>query len=60
MIMIIDKQIECPECGGEGRREYEVPVVDWRHGGYLSSEWATCEMCFGLGEITVETDEDDG
>lgn len=54
----MDKEIECPECGGEGRCEYEVAVVDWKHGGYLTTEMATCETCDGWGEITVEDCEE--
>lgn len=55
----MDKQIECPECGGEGCCEYDKPVVDWNNGGYIDTEVATCEMCDGCGEITIEEDEDD-
>ena len=25
---MLDIFVECPECGGEGRCEYEVPVID--------------------------------
>ena len=49
----------CPECGGAGQVEYEVPVVDYEHGGYLDTEWGDCENCGGTGEIEDWEDEDD-
>ena len=53
------KEIECPECGGEGRCEYEVAVVDYEHGGYLAGKMMECQLCEGYGEITVEEEEDE-
>jgi len=50
-------EVECPECGGEGRCEYEVAVIDWEHGGYLKGERMTCERCQGDGVIEVEDEE---
>ena len=41
----------CPVCDGEGRLEYEVPVVDHYHGGYLDTEMGDCERCGGTGEV---------
>lgn len=46
----------CPECGGEGECEYEVPAPDpmaWR-GGELVGRVMTCEKCDGTGEIEDE------
>jgi len=45
----------CEECGGEGRLEYERPVVDWDHGGYLEGYMDDCETCNGLGELEYDT-----
>lgn len=53
--------IECPECGGEGRCEYEVAVPDpmaWR-GGELQGRIMECEMCSGSGEIEIEDEDED-
>ena len=41
----------CPVCEGEGQLEYEVPVVDYNHGGYLDTEWGDCDHCGGTGEV---------
>ncbi len=49
----------CPECGGEGQCEYEVPVpapMSWR-GGWLEDRLMECELCGGSGEIE---DEEEG
>jgi len=43
--------VECDECGGEGRCEYEYAVVDWVHGGELRAKMDTCEKCDGSGEL---------
>jgi len=48
---------DCPECNGTGEAEYEVPVVDHVHGGFLDTEIRECSNCGGSGE--VEFDEDD-
>lgn len=53
--------IECPECGGEGRCEYEVAVPDpmaWR-GGELQGRIMECQMCEGSGEVEIEDEDDD-
>lgn len=51
---MLDIFVECPECGGEGRCEYEVPVIDYDNGGYLKGEWQECHKCHGLGEVQSE------
>ena len=35
--------IPCPQCGGEGRVEYERPVVDYERGGYLAGCYDECD-----------------
>jgi DnaJ-class molecular chaperone len=49
----------CPECNGEGEVEYEIPVVDYVNGGYLTTKWDDCQNCGGTGEIDDWDDEDD-
>jgi DnaJ-class molecular chaperone len=49
----------CPECGGEGRREYERPVIDYVNGGYLEGYMDTCDECGGYGEVEAEEDEEE-
>ena len=44
----------CPDCDGEGRREYEKPVVDYVNGGFIDVVWDTCETCDGSGEVKDE------
>ena len=51
--------IECPQCGGEGRCEYERGVVDWKHGGYLEAFMDECDECQGSGEVEIEVEEED-
>lgn len=48
------KLVECDECGGEGRAEYEEAVVDYNHGGYLKGVMRDCEKCGGYGELEIE------
>jgi RecJ-like exonuclease len=49
----------CPVCDGEGRLEYEVPVVDhYHHGGYLDTEMGDCDRCGGTGEVEDWEDEE--
>lgn len=45
--------IECPECGGAGEYEVDVPMPHnaGRDVGYLDSRWETCEMCEGEGVV---------
>ena len=33
IIFTFDDEVECPECGGEGRVEYEFEVIDHIRGG---------------------------
>ena len=44
---------ECPECGGAGEYEVDVPMPHnaGRDVGYLDSRWETCEECGGEGEV---------
>ena len=37
--------VVCPECGGEGRCEYERAVVDYMRGGDLEGYIDECEKC---------------
>ena len=53
------KLVECDECGGEGRCEYERAVIDWEHGGYLEGYMDTCEKCDGSGEVEIEEEEEE-
>ena len=47
----------CPECGGYGELEYERPVVNWMHGGYLEGYMDTCDKCDGEGYVEDEDAE---
>ena len=52
----------CPECGGEGQCEYEVPVpapMSWR-GGWVEDRLMECELCGGSGEIEGEETDEQG
>ena len=53
-----EAMIDCPECGGEGRCEYEreVPMSNSNPYGYLEDYWAECDNCQGTGQI--EADEE--
>jgi len=53
--------IDCPECDGEGRCEYEraVPMSNSNPYGYLEDYWADCENCGGTGIIEDDLDDDD-
>tara|TARA_R110000824_G_scaffold33761_2_gene107974 strand:+ start:693 stop:902 length:210 start_codon:yes stop_codon:yes gene_type:complete len=50
------RQKECPECGGEGQVEIDVPrpASFGRDIGELYAEWLACERCSGKGEIKIE------
>lgn len=48
----------CEECGGEGRLEYERPVVDWNNGGYLEGYMDDCHICDGTGEFEDGTTQE--
>ena len=50
-------EVDCPECDGQGRCEYEEAVIDWDHGGYLKGVVKTCQKCFGIGVIEAEDDD---
>lgn len=52
-------QVECPECGGDGRCEYDKPVVDWVRGGFIDTVVDECETCHGFGKIEIEDEDDD-
>ena len=43
--------IPCPQCGGEGRVEYERPVVDYERGGYLEGYYDECEINYTKSAI---------
>lgn len=51
--------INCPECDGEGRCEYEreVPMSNSNPYGYLEDYWADCENCNGAGRVERDDDE---
>jgi len=49
----------CPECDGEGRREYTRAVIDYVNGGYLEGYMDTCEECGGYGEVEADEDEEE-
>jgi DnaJ-class molecular chaperone len=49
----------CPECDGEGRREYTRAVIDYVNGGYLEGYMDTCEDCGGYGEVEADEDEEE-
>lgn len=54
-------EIDCPECDGEGRCEYEraVPMSNSNPYGYLEGYWANCDNCGGTGIIEADLDDDD-
>lgn len=53
--------IECPECGGDGRVEVDVPRphAGGFNCGFIDTAWIECEMCQGSGEIEIEDDENE-
>jgi DnaJ-class molecular chaperone len=53
--------VECPQCEGWGRCEYEraVPASFSNSYGYLEDFWDDCEVCDGLGQIEEELEEED-
>ncbi len=53
--------IECPECGGDGRIEVDVPRphAGGFNCGFIDTAWIECEMCQGSGEIEIEDDENE-
>lgn len=55
--------VECPDCGGEGRCEYEIAVPDWGapRGGELQGKIMECETCGGSGDVllVIEEEEDE-
>ena len=50
--------VVCPECGGEGRCEYERAVVDYMRGGDLEGYINECEKCEGSGEVELDPERD--
>lgn len=58
-IFTIDDEVECPECLGDGRVEYDFNVIDQFRGGEIVSRVLTCRMCDGSGVIYVEGGLDD-
>lgn len=52
-LLLREQRCECPECGGNGRVEYDVPRphAGGFNCGFIDSEWGDCEMCNGSGEI---------
>ena len=54
IIFTFDDEVECPECGGEGRVEYEFEVIDQIRGGEIVGLVRECRMCEGNGVIYVE------
>jgi len=44
---------QCPDCLGDGRVEYQRPVADYVHGGYINTYLDTCDTCNGSGEIVT-------
>ena len=53
------KMIDCPECDGVGRCEYEraVPMSNSNPYGYLDRYWADCGNCHGQGQIEEDEEE---
>lgn len=49
----------CPECGGVGRCDYDVPVVDYINGGFIAAVNDTCELCQGAGEVADNYGEEE-
>lgn len=57
--MTHDEQMRvCPECGGVGRCDYDVPVVDYINGGFIDTVNDTCELCDGSGEVEFDEEEE--
>lgn len=57
--MTHDEQMRvCPECGGVGRCDYELPVIDYVSGGFIDVINKTCEMCDGSGEVEFDEEEE--
>ena len=50
---------ECPECNGEGRREYEVMEYGGLPGAYspFKDVMLECQRCNGEGEIIIEEED---
>jgi DnaJ-class molecular chaperone len=59
IIFTFDDEIDCPECGGEGRVEYEFNVIDHIRGGEVVGLVRECRMCEGSGVIYVEPADDE-
>ena len=48
----------CPECGGVGRCDYELPVINYVSGGFIDVINKTCELCHGTGEVEFDEEEE--
>jgi DnaJ-class molecular chaperone len=48
----------CPECGGVGRCDYELPVINYVSGGFIDVINKTCELCDGTGEVEFHEEEE--
>jgi len=51
--------VNCPDCEGWGRREYDKPVVDIVNGGYIDVVWGVCDSCEGSGEIEEQEEDEE-
>jgi len=51
---------QCPECGGRGEIEVDIYRCQGftRDIGYIDTEWQTCDVCDGDGEIEYDDDEE--
>ena len=52
---------ECPECGGDGEIEYESMYATNPDTGRIRyyTEYLTCDVCRGEGEVVVEEEEEE-
>ena len=55
--LMMTKTIDCPVCEGAQVIEYERPVIDWQHGGYIEGYHDDCEYCKGAGEVSYSCAE---
>jgi DnaJ-class molecular chaperone len=53
------RAVNCPDCEGWGRREYDKPVVDYVNGGYIDVVWGICDSCEGSGDIEEEEEDEE-
>lgn len=57
---VTDVFIECPECGGDGWIEYDVPQPRGHGEGFIDTETEVCDHCYGDGRIEIDSDDLDG